>query len=224
MQSTYFITGTGTGAGKTSLAALLTRFLRARGTRVATFKPICSGGRDDARILHAALDGAMTLDEINPWHFRAVLAPSLAARRENRSVSLAQFLAHIRKIRQPFDLALVEGAGGLLSPLGNKFDSRDALLALRATPIIVAPNALGVVNHLLLTLEALPPAARARAKIVLMSPANPDFATATNAGLLAEYFPARRIFQLPWLGKVPQPGAGLDKKPVTKALAGLLAK
>ena len=56
MKQMFFITGTDTGVGKTVLTALLTRFLRKRGVNVAALKPICSGGRDDARALHAALD------------------------------------------------------------------------------------------------------------------------------------------------------------------------
>ena len=79
MKQTIFITGTDTGVGKTVLTALLAQFLRGRGVSVAALKPVCSGGREDARALRHALGGALTLDEINPWHFRAAVAPALAA-------------------------------------------------------------------------------------------------------------------------------------------------
>src|SRR5450631_3532050 len=118
MKQTLFITGTDTGVGKTVLTALLTRFLRESGVHAAALKPICSGGRTDARALHTAMAGALALDEINPWHFSAPVAPSLAARRENKIVKLPQVLAHIRAMQKRFDVLLVEGAGGLLSPLG----------------------------------------------------------------------------------------------------------
>ncbi len=189
MKQTLFITGTDTGVGKTVLTALLTRFLRARGIPAAALKPVCSGGRADARALHAAMAGALTLDEINPWHFRAPVAPSLAARRENKTVKLPQVLAHLRALQKRFDVLLVEGAGGLLSPLGENFNSRDLISALRATPIIVAPNKLGVVNQILLTLEALPKNLRAKARIVLISPPKPDAATKSNTKLLAQFVP-----------------------------------
>lgn len=221
MQRTFFITGTGTGAGKTVLAAQLTRFLRERGLKVAAFKPLCSGGRDDARKIHAALGGALTLDEVNPWHFRAAIAPALAAKLERKPISLAQVLAHIRSHRGNAEATLVEGAGGLLSPLGNDFDSRDLMLALRADPIIAAPNQLGAVNHLLLTLEALPKKYRARSKVVLMSPASPDSATRTNARLLGEFIPPNQIFTLPWLGKNPEAAANLKIPIVRRTLASL---
>jgi dethiobiotin synthetase len=199
MKRTIFITGTDTGAGKTVLTALLAAFLRGRGVRVAALKPVCSGSRDDARGLHAALGGALTLDEINPWHFRAPIAPVLAARREKKAVKLARVLARIRAVRKNFDVVLVEGAGGLLSPLGEDFDSRDLITALRAMPVIVAPNKLGVVNHVLLTLEALPKSLRPKTAVVLINPAEADSATVSNAGLLAE-LSVRNICRLPWFG------------------------
>ena len=223
MKPIFFITGTDTGVGKTVLTALLARFLRERGGRVAAFKPVCSGGRDDARTLHAALGGALTLDEINPWHFRAPIAPSLAAAREGKSVSLAQVLAHIRAARRNFDVTLVEGAGGLLSPLGEDFNSRDLMNTLHARPVIVASNKLGVVNQLLLTLEALPKNRRAEAKIVLMSPPKPDAATASNAKLLARFYPAEKIFTFPWLEKRGSSARPLKNFRVKRTLHGLVA-
>jgi dethiobiotin synthetase len=200
MQPTLFITGTDTGVGKTVLTTLLAQFLRERGVNAVALKPICSGGRDDARVLHAALEGALSLDEINPWHFRPPIAPGLAARRERKRVTLADALAHVRAMQKRFDVVLIEGAGGLLSPLGENFNSRDLLTALRATPIVACPNRLGAVNQVLLALEALPKSFRRQARVVLRSPPKPDAATVSNATLLAEFFDAKRIFLLPWLG------------------------
>ena len=200
-RTTFFITGTDTGVGKTVLAALLARYLWENGVNVAALKPICSGGRDDARTLQAALNDTLTLDEINPWHFHAPIAPLLAARRERKPIKLSQVLAHVRAMRQRFDVLLIEGAGGLLSPLGEDFDSLGLIASLRATPIIVCPNRLGAVNQVLLTLEALPRGAAAKARIILVSPPEPDASTKTNAGLLAEHFDKTRIFPLPALDK-----------------------
>jgi dethiobiotin synthetase len=213
MKRTIFITATDTGAGKTVLTALLAGFLREQGVRVAALKPVCSGGREDARALHRALGGTLPLDQINPWHFRAPIAPVLAARQEKRAVKLREVLAHIRAVQKGFDVVLVEGAGGLLSPLGTDFNSRDLICALRAAPVIVGPNQLGVINHILLTLEALPGAVRNRSAVVLMARPRPDLAAKSNAALVRD-LSLRCVHHVSWFGPcfslhraLPQPQA-----------------
>ena len=195
----WIITGTDTGVGKTVFTAWLARFLRESGVDVAVCKPVCSGGRDDARLLRTASGGSLTLDEINPWYFRAPLAPLLAARAEGKRVCSPEVVAHINALARRCDVLLVESAGGLLSPLGEGFDTRHLIAQLRAAPVIVAANRLGVINQLRLTLEALPAAAARRARVVLMNPRRSDASTRTNAGLLGEFFDPARILVLPWL-------------------------
>jgi len=194
-----FVTGTDTGVGKTVFAALATIYLRQNGFRVAALKPICSGGRDDARVLHAASGKILSLDEVNPWHFRAALAPVLAARKEKQRVRLREVVARIRQVVDLFEVVVVEGAGGLLSPMGEDFDSRDLIKALGATPILVCPNKLGAVNQVRLVLEALPGRARRHARVVLVNPEKPGGASRTNLALLQEFVAARRLRVLPWV-------------------------
>jgi dethiobiotin synthetase len=220
-RTTFFITGTDTGVGKTVLAALLTRYLRERGINAAALKPVCSGERDDAHTLHAALHGTLTLEEINPWHFRAPMAPLPAARRERKRVRLSQVLAHVRAMQRRFDVLLIEGAGGLLSPLGENFDSRSLITSLRAAPMVVCPNRLGAVNQVRLTLEALPPSATARARVVFMSPSKPDSSTTANVNLLGDFFDKKRIFLLPWVGGRFNLTHRLENLRMRKALQGL---
>jgi len=189
----FFITGTDTGIGKTVFTVSLVKFLRRSGVNAAALKPIASGGRGDARRLFTAMGGALSLDEINPWHFRAAIAPLLAARQEGKRVRLAQVVSRVRAMQKRFNLLLVEGAGGLLSPMGENFNSRGLILALNALPIIVAPNCLGVVNQILLTLEALPKTFSSQARVVLMPRRKPDASAKSNARLLAGFFDAKRI-------------------------------
>ncbi|MEY2408924.1 MAG: dethiobiotin synthetase [Verrucomicrobiota bacterium] len=199
MARILFITGTDTGVGKTFVTALLTRHLRGLNRAVAALKPICSGGRDDARQLRAAQDGTLSLEEVNPWHFRAALAPVLAARVERRQVTKFQVVRHIQQLARRFELVLIEGAGGLLSPLGESFDSRDLMDALGATAIVVAPNRLGAVNQVRLVLAALPPGTARIAEVVLVNPPRAGDVIASNPRLLSEFFPARQIHLLPWI-------------------------
>ena len=198
-----FVTGTDTDVGKTVFAAVTTRSLREHGFHVAALKPICSGGRDDARQLHRAAGKILTLDEVNPWHFRAALAPLLAARRENKRLRLRSVLTHIQRIARRFEVLVIEGAGGLLSPLGEDFDSRDLISALGALPIVVCPNQLGAVNQVRLVLDALPSAAARSARVVLVDPKQPDAASRTNLELLTEFVASKRILVLPWVESWP---------------------
>ena len=216
-----FIIGTDTGVGKTVLTSLLARHLRERGVDVAAMKPICSGGRADARALHSALHGALTLDEINPWHFPAPLAPLVAARLERRRVEPGEVIAHVRRVQRRFDVVLVEGAGGLLSSLGEGFSARDLIIALRAVPIIVGPNRLGVVNHTLLSVEVLPRAVARCAPVVLMSPRQPDLASRTNPRLLAEILGPDRVHEFPWVSAACASGRALASVRVRRVLTAL---
>ena len=216
-----FVTGTDTGVGKTVVAALLTRHLRQAGVRVAALKPICSHGRGDARALRAALGGALQLDEINPWHFRAALAPLLAARGEGKRVRVAQVAAHVRRVQQRFEVVVVEGAGGLLSPLGEGFSSLELLTTLRATPFVVCPNRLGAINQVLLVLAALPPAFARRAVVVLTAPRRADAVSRSNLKLLTERHPAERVLELPWLPQRDCPASALACPRVRRVLDAL---
>lgn len=210
---TIFITGTDTGVGKTVLADALTRQLRHLAIPAVALKPVCSGGRDDARRLRAAAGGALTLDEVNPWHFRAALSPLLAARREDRRVTRAHLVDHVRRIQARFPLVLVEGAGGLLSPLGEDFDSRDLILALRATPIVVSPNRLGALNQIRLVLGALPCGLSRKTQVVLMSLKHPDAASRSNPRLLGDLLGGQRVHVLPRLKPAkPVPRTRADRR------------
>ena len=206
-QQFFVVTGTGTGVGKTVLSGLLVRRLIRFGRTVRAFKPLCSGGRGDARVLEAALGGIQTLDEINPWHFEAPLSPALAAQLERRPVTLEVVFAHIRQHSKQSELTLVEGAGGLLSPLTVDGDTRDLIVRLKARPLIVASNRLGVIHDVRATLGCLPPSLRSSIPVVLMAPATADASTARNARSLSEYHPADRIVEIPRLSPEIQSGA-----------------
>jgi len=222
MNRIVFVAGTDTGVGKTILTSLLAAFLSERRIVVAALKPVCSGGRGDARSIAKALGGDLSLDEINPWHFRTPIAPVLAAQMERRSVVKTQVIRHIRRFQNNYEVIVVEGAGGLLSPMGVDFDSRDLIIALDASPIIVAVNKLGAVNHILLTLEALPKEVRSRARVLMMEPRRPDLASRTNAKLLKKAG-LGKVLNLPWLSGKHSWAGILQKPEIRKNLSKLLS-
>jgi dethiobiotin synthetase len=197
-----FITGTNTSVGKTVLSSLLTRHLLASGVAVRAVKPLCSGGRDDAVSLRAAQENRLTLDEINPWCFASPLTPLLAARRRRLKVQEKDVLEFLTRARKGCDVLLVEGAGGLLSPLGEGFCSRELIVALKATPIVVCPNRLGAINLSRLVLEALPVASRKRAQVALIDRPHADSSARTNAAMIREFAGGNAVHEFPWLGSI----------------------
>ncbi len=187
-----FITGTDTEVGKTYVAALIARSLRAAGHRVGVYKPAASGCRevegelvsDDAVTLWEAAGRPGELERVCPQRFRAALAPHLAAAEEGRRLDSELLRTGIEYWQTRSDIILVEGAGGLMSPLGEEEYVADLAYDLRFPLVVVARNVLGTINHTLQTLiaaasfqEGLPIAG-----IVLNSAAPPsnDASTATN--------------------------------------------
>jgi dethiobiotin synthetase len=156
-----FITGTDTGVGKTFVACALAAQLRESGYRVGVMKPAetgCDSNRgelapQDALALKAAAACEVPLEQICPYQFRDPLAPSVAAEREGRRIDVDRLMNVYREISAAHDITLVEGAGGLMVPLLPSYTYADFANVLKLPVIVVAANKLGVLNHLLLTLE-----------------------------------------------------------------------
>jgi dethiobiotin synthetase len=185
-----FITGTDTNAGKTFVTALLTRALRARGFETIALKPLCSGERSDVEILQAASDHCLSLDETNPIWLREPAAPLVAARLENRSISLDALVDWFRHLSRKHPSLLVEGAGGWLVPITPTETIADFAARLSLPVVLVVANRLGCINHTLLTLESI----RARGLhcpgIVLNTfSTSDDIATRTNRDILEQNTP-----------------------------------
>ena len=161
MGSGIFITGTDTGVGKTFFACGLAALLKKSGYKVGVMKPVetgCveGGGKlvpQDAAALKEASGCELPLEQICPYRFREPLAPSVAAVREAIRIDIDYLMSGYGKISETHDITIVEGAGGLLVPLLPSYTYADFAKVLKLPVIVVAENKLGMVNHLLLTLE-----------------------------------------------------------------------
>jgi len=157
-----FVTGTGTEVGKTYVACLIARVLRDEGHRVGVYKPVASGCRregsrlvsPDAVALWHAAGRPSTLEQVCPQCFEAPLAPHLAARAEGKSVDAGRLSAGLELWREQSDIVLVEGAGGLMSPLSEDLDNADLARRFGYPLLVVAANVLGTINATLQTLIA----------------------------------------------------------------------
>jgi dethiobiotin synthetase len=194
-----FVTGTDTDAGKTVLTAMLLAFLRGGGEALA-MKPFCSGPRDDARLLHSLEKGCLTLEDVNPFYFDKPLAPAAAAGPGRPKVHLASALRKIRLIAGRSDLLVVEGVGGLMTPLGQGYSVRDLIRRLDCKTLVVCCNRLGVINHALLTAEALQVAGIKEFTIVMMGVRKPDISASSNPRMIRQKLPSIPVFCIPYLG------------------------
>jgi len=157
-----FITGTDTGVGKTAVTTALVRLLLKQGRRVGAYKPAASGAEDgpagpvwsDAALLAEALAQAFPLERICPQRFLAPLAPPVAAAEEGTQVDSGLLRTGAEWWADKVDLLLVEGAGGLLSPISDTDLVVDLAGDLGFPLLIVARLGLGTINHTLLTVEA----------------------------------------------------------------------
>jgi len=149
----YFVTGTDTGVGKTTVACAILSAARARGLRVEACKPVETGCAPTASgALHPADAAALARAALGE---DAPLAPSVAAELENATIDIDLLERGVRALRQRRpDLFLVEGAGGLLVPLTDTVVMADLAASLALSLLVVARDGLGTINHTLLTLEA----------------------------------------------------------------------
>lgn len=156
-----FITGTDTNVGKTFVAAAIARQLTRQGVRVGVYKPAASGCTrdatgalvsDDAVRLWEAAGRPAPLERVCPQVFAAPLAPHLAALAEGKRLDTARLRSELAFWHGRCDLVLVEGAGGLMSPLGEDEYNADLAADLAYPLLVVAPNELGVISQTLCTL------------------------------------------------------------------------
>jgi len=150
----FFVTGTDTGVGKTRVTRLLLETFRNAGIDAVGYKPVACGDREDGRIL-AAASGGLTLDAVNPVHFKTPVAPFVAGLLENHCVNPADLLAGFRRLAAAHATVIVEGVGGWEVPLAANYRVSDLAMDLGLPVILVAANRLGALNHILLTLDAI---------------------------------------------------------------------
>ena len=185
MSRAVFVAGSHTDVGKTHVACALIQAARQAGLTVDALKPVVSGfdthdwGQSDPGRLLAALDQPPTpeaLEDMSPWRFAAALAPPMAARIETRPLPLAPIAGFCgaRIDQSPADLMVVEGVGGLMSPLADGATGLDLMLLLGLPVVLVGGSYLGAISHTLTALEALRGRDLAVAALVVSQSADPE--------------------------------------------------
>ena len=238
---TFLVVGTDTGVGKTVFSGLFAGYLMDNGVGVQAVKPFCAGGKADIEFLQAAQRGLGQV-EVNYWYSEEPVSPAAAELRLGQAVDFEGCVEWV-KSRQPSvssgqgvvqqsaggvrqaGVLLVEGVGGLLAPLAKGRTVASLGQALGAQLIVVAPNRVGVINQVLLTVEAAAKRGLGVACVVLMGQREADLSSLDNAALIRDFLPElagfKGVFEFPWLGVgADNPGQiGVNVKKVEKVLA-----
>ncbi len=157
-----FIVGSDTDVGKTVVACRIAASLVKAGLRVGVYKPVASGcveqaGKlvsSDAVALWKAAGKPGDFEAVCPQRFAAPMAPYLAARKEKKTIDARLLEKGFSYWHQRSDIVLVEGAGGLLSPLTETETVADLAVALGLPLVIVVANKIGMLNQALMTVTA----------------------------------------------------------------------
>jgi len=182
-----FITGTDTDVGKTAVAVAVARQLVGCGVRVGVYKPVATGGLGDAQALWEAAGRPLTLAAVCPQSFAAPISPPHSARAEARQVDEPLLERGLDPWRQASDFLIVEGAGGLFSPLSDAVSNADLAARLGLPLVVVDAARLGAIGRTLAAVTA----ARARGLVVAASvlshtvPVDPGDPDPTSAGRIA---------------------------------------
>jgi len=164
MSTAFFVTGTDTEIGKTTIAAGLLHAARLAGLSTAAAKPVASGcvqtadglRNDDALALLGECTLALRYDEVNPLAFEPAIAPHLAAQEACVRLNVAALQGPVQAVLDKrADFTLVEGAGGWRVPLAEGQALSDLAIALQLPVILVVGVRLGCINQALLTAEAI---------------------------------------------------------------------
>lgn len=152
---TIFVAGTDTGVGKTMIAGALAAALRLRGHEVGVMKPVACGSLKDSEFLKACANVRDPLSLITPVHLKQPLSPNVAAKIEKRPIGIKKIEAAFKQLSRRYQVLVVEGCGGLLVPITERFFVIDLISMMKAETVLVSRSGLGAINHSLLSLEAL---------------------------------------------------------------------
>ncbi|HSA98928.1 MAG TPA: dethiobiotin synthase [Candidatus Nitrosotenuis sp.] len=157
----YFITGTDTGIGKTYFTAGLALAMKASGIDVGIMKPFATGvpqktgyQSEDVKVLADASGAKDAESLINPYFFPIPASPYMAANKMKAVIDIGMVLDRFEKLQSLHDVVLVEGIGGIMTPILKDYCIADLIKDMNLEALVVTGSRIGTVNHTLLTCDA----------------------------------------------------------------------
>lgn len=206
MAQGYFITGTDTDVGKTTVALGLMAAFQKRGLSVAAMKPVSAGCQqtpdglhnEDALRLMAQASIELPYDLVNPYAFEAAIAPHIAVAETGITMEIFPLVAAYKRIAKQADIVVVEGAGGWLVPLNEKETMADLAVALGLPVITVIGIRLGCLNHAQLTAESINAHGLMQAGWVANHLSTDMLKSTNNIQSLRQRLPGKQLGELPY--------------------------
>jgi len=157
-----FISGTNTEVGKTFITVNIIKLLQSKGYLVNPYKPVETGCKkrlsrlvpSDSSLFHKAIEERLSLDQINPYRFIQPISPATAIKLSNKRITISNYLSKFKSLPR-CDFSVIEGAGGLFSPLALDGFNIDLIKKVKAPTILVAKDEIGVINNVMLSLNIL---------------------------------------------------------------------
>jgi len=153
-----FVTGTDTGIGKTCISAGIALALKKSGVNVGVMKPFMCGMKqktgsadDDVTILTNAANVIDPRELVNPFFSPIPASPYTAAKNSGTKININHVLDSYEKLSKIHDVILVEGIGGIMTPILKKFSIIDLIKELHTNTLIVTSSKIGTVNHTVMT-------------------------------------------------------------------------
>jgi len=208
----FFITGTGTSVGKTVTTACLLSLYKKYRLNVGVMKPIETGvdpecsssANSDAKFLMEVSQVSDPLSQVCPVRLKTAASPYQAAKMENRSIDIDHIIENFRLLADKYENLLVEGVGGLLVPLRSNYLVCDLIRDLGLPLLVVSRNALGTLNHTLLTLRVAEQAGLPVRGVILnrTEPGEKDAIEEGHAGIITELSGIPVLGEIPFLGNI----------------------
>ncbi len=156
--NSLFITGTDTDVGKTYVAAGLAVTLRKMGIDVGIMKPFAAGTpqkkgfkSEDVEILSRAAQVSDPEKIINPQFFEMAASPYTASKSLKVKVKVKSVLSSFKKLSNLHSMLLVEGMGGIMTPILKNYFVTDLIKDMKLPAVIVTRTRIGTVNHTIMT-------------------------------------------------------------------------
>jgi len=155
-----FVTGTDTDVGKTCITASIVSYLSKMKVDVGVMKPFASGHKatsnsvsDDVKILMKYSGVDDSIDLVNPYFFEIPTSPYDACKQLNLEIDISRVVDSYKQLASIHDVMVVEGIGGIMTPISKNYFVSDLISDLQMNTIVVTSSKVGAVNHLMLTYQ-----------------------------------------------------------------------